>query len=70
MQQSFTKVEYNGRSVRIETSQDGDKRKSGGGYRSYGDKPRRTWTGSEDGGFRPRREFSKSGSGGFRSKRS
>jgi ATP-dependent RNA helicase DeaD len=72
VQQSFTKVEYNGRSVRIETSQDGDKRKSGGGgFRSYGDKPRKTWSGSEDGGFRPRREFSKSGSGGgFRSKRS
>ncbi|MGN7723418.1 DEAD/DEAH box helicase [Chitinophaga sp. 22620] len=73
VQQSFTKVEYNGRSVRIETSQDGDKRKSGGGgFRSYGDKPRKTWSGSEDGGFRPRREFSKSGSGGsgFRGKRS
>ncbi|GEP98203.1 DEAD/DEAH box helicase [Chitinophaga cymbidii] len=68
VQQSFKKIEYNGRSVRIETSQDGDKRKSP--RSSYGDAPRRrTWTGSEDGGFRPRREFSKSGSGGFRSKR-
>ncbi|RPD43182.1 DEAD/DEAH box helicase [Chitinophaga barathri] len=73
VQQSFTKVEYNGRSVRIETSQDGDKRKSGGGgFRSYGDKPRKSWSGGEDGGFRPRREFSKSGGGGggFRGKRS
>lgn len=69
VQQSFKKLDYNGRSVRIETSQDGDKRKSS---RTYGDAPRKkTWSGSEDGGFRQRREFSKSGSGSgsFRSKR-
>ncbi len=72
VQNGFKKVDYNGRSVRIETSQDGDKRKpgGGGGYRSYGDRPKKTWSGSEDGGFRPRREFSKGGSGGgFRPKR-
>lgn len=70
VQNAFKKVEYNGRTVRIETSQDGDKRRSGGGgYRSsYGDRPRKTWQGSEDGGFRSRREFSKPG-GGFRGKR-
>lgn len=73
VQAGFKTVEYNGRSVRIETSQDGDKRKpgggGGGGFRSYGDRPKKTWTGSEDGSFRPRREFSKSGSGNFRPKR-
>lgn len=72
VQQGFKKVEYNGRSVRIETSQDGDKRKpgGGGGFRSYGDRPKKSWSGSEDGGFRPRREFAKGGSGGgFRPKR-
>lgn len=82
VQQSFKKIEYNGRSVRIETSQDGEKRKSGGGGgRSYGDSGggfrKKTWSGSEDGGgFRQRREFSKSGGGysggggGFRKKQS
>lgn len=53
--QSFKKVEYNGRSVRIEMSQDGDKR--GGGGRSFGgarreDGPRkRSW--NSEGGSRP-----------------
>lgn len=35
--QGFKKAEHNGRSVRIEMSQDGDKRRSGGNGRSYGD---------------------------------
>ncbi|NSL87441.1 DEAD/DEAH box helicase [Chitinophaga solisilvae] len=58
--QSFKKVEYNGRSVRIEMSQDGDKR--GGGGRSFGGgrrddgAPRKRW--NSEGGGRP---------GGFRS---
>jgi len=46
--QAFKKAEYNGRSVRIEMSQDGDKRRSGGGPgrppreegRRYGSTPR------------------------------
>ncbi|MGX5816791.1 DEAD/DEAH box helicase [Chitinophaga lutea] len=68
VQQSFRKLEYNGRSVRIESSQDGDKRRPGGGGKhSYGDRPRKSWSGSEEGGFRPRREFS-SRPGGFRNK--
>ena len=43
-QQTFKKAEYNGRSVRIEMSQDGDKRRSGGGS---GSRPegRRRWEG-------------------------
>ncbi|MVT12457.1 DEAD/DEAH box helicase [Chitinophaga tropicalis] len=43
-QQTFKKAEYNGRSVRIEMSQDGDKRRSGGGG---GSRPegRRRWEG-------------------------
>ncbi|QHS59438.1 DEAD/DEAH box helicase [Chitinophaga agri] len=50
-QETFKKAEYNGRSVRIEMSQDGDKRRSGGGGRP----PReggsgRRWEGSNSGG--------------------
>jgi len=55
-QETFKKAEYNGRSVRIEMSQDGDRRRSsgpgGGGSRSR-----------EDGGGRRRWEGSGSGSG-------
>jgi len=54
-QDTFKKAEYNGRSVRIEMSQDGDRRRSGGpggGGRSR-----------EDGGGRRRWEGSGSGSG-------
>jgi ATP-dependent RNA helicase DeaD len=54
-QETFKKAEYNGRSVRIEMSQDGDRRRSGGpggGGRSR-----------EDGGGRRRWEGSGSGSG-------
>lgn len=55
-QEVFKKAEYNGRSVRIEMSQDGDKRRSGGGS---GRPPRegsssgRRWEGSSSGGGRP-----------------
>jgi ATP-dependent RNA helicase DeaD len=73
VEQSFKKVEHNGRAVRIETSQDGDKRAGGGGggSRSYGGgggDRKKSWSGSGGGeggagGFRQRREFSKSGGG-------
>ncbi|MRG44033.1 DEAD/DEAH box helicase [Chitinophaga sp. SYP-B3965] len=84
VQQSFKKLEHNGRAVRIETSQDGDKRAGGGGsgrpggsrpYGGGGGDRKKSWSGGgEDGGFRQRREFSKSGSGssgggGYRGKR-
>lgn len=47
--QAFRKAEHNGRSVRIETSQDGDKRRSGGGGRP----PRREESGRKNGAPRP-----------------
>lgn len=49
-QQTFKKAEYNGRSVRIEMSQDGDKRRSGGSRppREGGSSGRR-WEGSSAG---------------------
>ncbi|MBW8687712.1 DEAD/DEAH box helicase [Chitinophaga rhizophila] len=62
-QQTFKKAEYNGRSVRIEMSQDGDKRRSGGGSRPprEGGSGGRRWEGSSGGagnsrpgGFRKR----------------
>ncbi|GAA3913345.1 DEAD/DEAH box helicase [Chitinophaga oryziterrae] len=60
-QEVFKKAEYNGRSVRIEMSQDGDKRpRSGGPGGSGGGRPPR-----EDGGKR----WERSGSGGERSER-
>jgi len=51
-QQTFKKAEYNGRSVRIEMSQDGDKRRSGGGGRPprEGGSSGRRWEGSNSGG--------------------
>ncbi|ACU60562.1 DEAD/DEAH box helicase [Chitinophaga pinensis] len=51
-QQTFKKAEYNGRSVRIEMSQDGDKRRSGGGGRPprEGGSGGRRWEGSNSGG--------------------
>ncbi|WP_440133679.1 DEAD/DEAH box helicase [Chitinophaga sancti] len=53
-QDTFKKAEYNGRSVRIEMSQDGDRRRSGGpggGGRSREDGGgRRRWEGSGSGG--------------------
>jgi ATP-dependent RNA helicase DeaD len=48
-QQAFKKAEYNGRSVRIEMSQDGDKRRSGGGSRPPREGGRR-WEGSAGAG--------------------
>ncbi|MBC9929601.1 DEAD/DEAH box helicase [Chitinophaga qingshengii] len=71
--QSFKKVEYNGRSVRIEMSQDGDKRGGGGGGRFNGNRggeggPRkRTWS---PGGPRSgeKREFSGGGKPPFKRK--
>ncbi|SDG93964.1 DEAD/DEAH box helicase [Chitinophaga filiformis] len=50
-QQTFKKAEYNGRSVRIEMSQDGDKRRSGGGSRPprEGGSGGRRWEGSGSG---------------------
>ncbi|PWV51855.1 DEAD/DEAH box helicase [Chitinophaga sp. S165] len=55
-QEVFKKAEYNGRSVRIEMSQDGDKRRSGGGSgrppREGGSSGRR-WEGSGSGTGRP-----------------
>ncbi|WP_143310481.1 DEAD/DEAH box helicase [Chitinophaga vietnamensis] len=57
--QAFKKVEYNGRSVRIEMSQDGDKRSRGGGGRSF-DGPRKRW--SSEGGPRGDRRESSGGS--------
>ncbi|WP_212003471.1 DEAD/DEAH box helicase [Chitinophaga sp. HK235] len=71
--QSFKKVEYNGRSVRIEMSQDGDKRGGGrsygGGNREGGGSPRkRSW--SPGGGARTgeKREFSGGGRPPFKRK--
>ncbi|HVI47483.1 MAG TPA: DbpA RNA binding domain-containing protein, partial [Chitinophaga sp.] len=69
--QSFKKVEYNGRSVRIEMSQDGDKRGGGGGNRYGGggqrrdDGPRKRWNSGDkretSGGSKPpfKRKFSR-----------
>ncbi|WP_343674344.1 DEAD/DEAH box helicase [Chitinophaga sp.] len=54
-QETFKKAEYNGRSVRIEMSQDGDRRRSGG--------PGGGSRNREDGGGRRRWEGSGSGSG-------
>lgn len=50
-QQTFKKAEYNGRSVRIEMSQDGDKRRSGGSGRPprEGGSGGRRWEGSSSG---------------------
>ena len=50
-QQTFKKAEYNGRSVRIEMSQDGDKRRSGGSSRPprEGSSGGRRWEGSGSG---------------------
>lgn len=51
--QSFKKVEYNGRNVRIEMSQDGDKRRSGGGPRPPRGEDggrKRPWEGGAGGG--------------------
>lgn len=51
--QGFKKAEHNGRSVRIEMSQDGDKRRGGGNGRSYGDGGGRKYGASRP-GFRKR----------------
>ncbi|SHN38959.1 DEAD/DEAH box helicase [Chitinophaga sp. CF418] len=48
-QQVFKKAEYNGRSVRIEMSQDGDKRRSGGGRPPREGGSGRRWEGSGSG---------------------
>ncbi len=68
VQKAFQDLNYNGRSVRIEMSQDGDKR-SGGGYRggsrSYSGGDRKRSYGDREGG---RREFS-SGRPTFKGKR-
>jgi ATP-dependent RNA helicase DeaD len=63
-QQTFKKAEYNGRSVRIEMSQDGDKRRSGGSGRPprEGGSGGRRWEGSNSGGSGGGR------AGGFRKK--
>ncbi|MGN7818679.1 DEAD/DEAH box helicase [Chitinophaga sp. 22536] len=70
--QSFKKVEYNGRAVRIEMSQDGDKRGGGGGRfngnnRGEGGPRKKTWT---SGGPRSgeKREFSGGGKPPFKRK--
>ncbi|MCF6404168.1 DEAD/DEAH box helicase [Chitinophaga filiformis] len=59
-QQTFKKAEYNGRSVRIEMSQDGDKRRSGGSRppREGGSGGRR-WEGSSSGSGAGRPGFKK-----------
>ncbi|ASZ13570.1 DbpA RNA binding domain-containing protein [Chitinophaga sp. MD30] len=61
--QSFKKVEYNGRNVRIEMSQDGDKRRSGGPRPPRGEDGgrKRPWEGGAGGGSRKptfKRKFS------------
>lgn len=63
--QSFKTAEYNGRSVRIEMSQDGDKRRTGGGGRREDGPRKRTWGGGEGG---ERRSYSdrRESSGGSR----
>lgn len=59
-QQSFKKAEYNGRSVRIEMSQDGDRRRSGGSRPPREGGSGRRWEGSaasgagRTGGYRKR----------------
>lgn len=71
--QSFKKVEYNGRAVRIEMSQDGDKRGGGGGgrfngnSRGEGGSRKKTWS---SGGARSgeKREFSGGGKPPFKRK--
>ncbi|PSL46086.1 ATP-dependent RNA helicase DeaD [Chitinophaga niastensis] len=59
--EAFKKLEYNGRSVRIEMSQDGDKR-----VRTGGDRPERGPR-REDGGAPRKRSWSPEGGGGSRS---
>jgi ATP-dependent RNA helicase DeaD len=50
-QEVFKKAEYNGRSVRIEMSQDGDKRRSGGGGAGRPrEEGRKRWEGGSGGG--------------------
>ncbi|PUZ27098.1 ATP-dependent RNA helicase DeaD [Chitinophaga costaii] len=74
VQKSFTDLNYNGRSVRIEMSQDGDKRGGGGyrgnsgGSRSYGGGDRRKSYGDREGGG-GRREYS-SGRPSYKGKKS
>jgi ATP-dependent RNA helicase DeaD len=60
-QEVFKKAEYNGRSVRIEMSQDGDKRRSGGSSRPprEGGSSGRRWEGSGSGGGSGRPGFKK-----------
>lgn len=73
VQNAFKDLNYNGRSVRIEMSQDGDKRGGGGGggyrggnNRSYGGGDRKRSYGDREGGAR--REYS-SGRPSFKGKR-
>lgn len=78
VQKAFTDLNYNGRSVRIEMSQDGDKRKSGGGsgggdrerrpYGGGGGDRKKSW-GDREGGSGQRREYSGGGRPSFKGKR-